>query len=99
MHLFPKTHFDFLKMRWYFFAFSGLLIGASLVSIFTTGVKYGIDFTGGTLVQVTFQKPIKSAEVRTAIEKAGVSHEGLQHFTNTNTFQIRIQADPSRSAE
>jgi len=99
MHLFPKTHFDFLKMRWTFFIFSGLLLGACLVSIFTRGVKYGIDFTGGTLVQVTYEKPIKPADVRAAIEKAGVHHEALQHFTDTNTFQIRIQADPNRSAE
>ncbi len=99
MHLFPKTHFDFLKMRWVFFAFSGILLGASILSIFTRGVKYGIDFTGGTLVQVTFKDPIKPAQVRAAIEKAGVRHEGLQHFTDTNTFQIRIQSDPTRSAE
>jgi preprotein translocase subunit SecF len=99
MHLFPKTHFDFIKMRWPFFIFSALLIGGSVVSIATKGVKYGIDFTGGTLVQLTFEKPLETKDLRKAFEKAGVVEPGIQHFTGTNTYSVRIQSDVKRSAE
>ena len=99
MHLFPKTHFDFLRLRWTFFVISGLLLGGSLVSLATKGVRKGIDFTGGTIVQVSFEKPVEVKDLRAAIEKAGVHDFGLQHYTGTNTFAVRIQADLKRSAE
>src|SRR5437867_2308315 len=101
MHLFPKTHFDFLGNRWTFFAISGLLLGGSVVSLATRGVKYGIDFTGGTVIQVSFEKgkPMELADLRKAVEKAGMANAGLQSYLGTNTFSIRTQADVRQSAE
>jgi preprotein translocase subunit SecF len=98
MHLFPKTHFDFLKMRWAFFACSAIIIGGSIASIATRGVKFGIDFTGGTVVQVTFEKPLELKDLRPVVDKV-VPNAAIQHFTGTNTFSIRIQSDVKRSAE
>lgn len=99
MHLFPKTHIDFLGMRWKFFLISGLLLGGSLLSLVTRGVKYGIDFTGGTVVTVTFEKPLELSALRLAATKAGMQDPGLQQYTGSNTFVIRIQADVTQSAE
>jgi preprotein translocase subunit SecF len=99
MHLFPKTHFDFLKMRWGFFVVSGILLGGSVISLATRGVKYGIDFTGGTVVQLTFDKPVEVKELRSAVEKAGIDNPAIQHYTDSNTFSVRIQSDAKRSAE
>ena len=99
MHLFPKTHFDFLKMRWGFFVVSGILIAGSVVSLATKGVKYGIDFTGGTVVQLTFDKPVEVKTLRGAMEKAGIDNPAIQHYNDTNTFSVRFQADAKRSAE
>ncbi len=100
MQLFhQKTQIDFLGLRYKCFVISGLLLGTSLVSLVIWGVKYSIDFTGGTTVQVTFNQPVEVQAVRTAIEKAGMSNAVLQHYTDTNTFLIRIQADVQRSAE
>ncbi|MBI3553656.1 MAG: protein translocase subunit SecF [Elusimicrobia bacterium] len=99
MQLFPKTHFDFLGLRWKFFALSGLLLGGSVVSLMTRGVKYGIDFTGGTVVTVTFEKPLELSRLRYAAAQAGMQDPGLQQFTGTNTFVIRIQSDVKQSAE
>jgi preprotein translocase subunit SecF len=100
MQLFrQKTQIDFLGLRHRFFVISGLLLGTSLVSLAVWGVKYSIDFTGGTTVQVTFNQPVEVQEVRAAIEKAGMSNAVLQHYTDTNTFLIRIQADVQRSAQ
>ena len=99
MHLFPKTYFDFMKLRWYFFAVSAVLLGGSLLSLATRGIKYGIDFTGGTVVQVTFEKPLELKQLREVVEKVGIQNAALQHYTASNTFSIRIQSDIKRSAE
>ena len=100
MQLFrQKTHIDFLGLRYTFFVISGVLLGASLLSLAVRGVKYSIDFTGGTTVQVTFNQPVEVQQVRAAIEKAGMANAALQHYTDTNTFIIRIQADAQRSAQ
>jgi preprotein translocase subunit SecF len=100
MHLFPKTHFDFLAWRWRFFTLSGILLGGSVLSLATKGIKYGIDFTGGTVLQITFDKPMELARLRAAIEKAGLENAAIQHFAGgaQDTFSIRVQADPSQSA-
>src|SRR5579883_668970 len=99
MHLFPKQHFDFLGKRWTFFAISGLILGASVVSLFTRGVKYGIDFTGGTTIQLTFDKPLELGKLRAAADKAGWKNAAIQSYTGTNSFSIRVQAEAAQSAE
>src|ERR1700733_9530462 len=101
MHLFPKTHFDFLEMRWKFFALSGLLLGGSVVSLATKGIKYGIDFTGGTVVQLSFAKPLDLGHFRSAADKAGIDNAALQSYEGTArpTFAIRIQSDIKQDAE
>jgi len=76
-----------------------VLIAASFVSLAVRGVKYSIDFTGGTTVQVTFNQEVAVDQVRAAIEKAGIRNAALQHYTDTNTFLIRVQADVQASAE
>jgi len=99
MQLFrQKSHIDFLGLRYKFFLVSALLIGASFLSLAVRGVKYGIDFTGGTTVQVTFDQPVQAEDLRAAVERAGITNAGLQHYTDTNTFLIRIQVDVQRSA-
>jgi preprotein translocase subunit SecF len=100
MQLFhQKSHIDFLGLRYTFFIISGVLIAASFLSLAVRGVKYSIDFTGGTTVQVTFDQPVEVQDLRAAVEKAGFTNAALQHYTDTNTFLIRIQADVQRSAE
>ena len=100
MQLFhQKTHIDFLGLRYKFFIISAVLLGASFISLAVRGMKYSIDFTGGTTVQVTFEKPVQAEDLRAATEKAGIPNAMLQHYTDTNTFLIRIQADVQRSAQ
>ncbi len=101
MHLFPKTQIDFLEMRWKFFALSGLILGGSVVSLATRGVKYGIDFTGGTVVQLSFDKPLDLGHLRDAVGKSGIENPGIQSYEGTAkpTFSIRIQSDIKQDAE
>jgi len=52
-----KTNINFIKMRYMFFAISGAIILSGIISLAVRGVNLGLDFTGGTLVQVKFDKP------------------------------------------
>ncbi len=93
-----RTNIDFVGKRWMFFAFSGFMILGSAVSVATKGLVYGIDFTGGTVLQVTMAKPITLGELREKVEESGIPDASIQSYSGTNTFSIRIKADAANSA-
>ena len=61
-----NTNFDFISARKVSYIVSGALILISLVSIFTKGFTYGVDFTGGRTYVVRFDKPVTAEEIRQA---------------------------------
>jgi len=61
-----NTHVDFLGARKWAYLFSGVLILISIVSIFTKGFTYGVDFTGGRTYVVRFDQPVTAEAVREA---------------------------------
>lgn len=101
MHLFPKTHLDFLGKRRMFYVISAILLGGSAVSLMTHGVKYGIDFTGGTEAQISFEKPIDLSKVRAAADKAGMHNAALQSYVGgtKSAFSIRMQAETAEAVD
>ncbi|MDO8733951.1 MAG: protein translocase subunit SecF, partial [Elusimicrobiota bacterium] len=91
MQFFKKTNFDFVGKRSIFFGLSGLLILISVISIFFhKGLNFGIDFTGGTLVQLKFSKSIPLSDIRSVLLKNGINCE-LQDFPQQNSVIIRIK--------
>ncbi|MFA5161016.1 MAG: protein translocase subunit SecF [Elusimicrobiales bacterium] len=88
--LIPKTDIDFVAKRWIFFGISITLMAAGIISVAVKGLNFGLDFTGGTLVQVQFDKPAAIGEVRAALEKAGIS-ASLQSYTGRNSFAISVK--------
>ena len=63
-----NTNIDFLGGRKWSYLISGALILIALVSMFTKGFTYGVDFTGGRTYVVRFDKPVTAEEVRSAVE-------------------------------
>ena len=61
-----NTHFDFIGARKWSYIISGILILISLVSIFTKGFTYGVDFTGGRTYVVRFDKSVTAEQIREA---------------------------------
>lgn len=61
-----NTSFDFIKARKVSYMVSGIIIVISLVSIFTKGFTYGVDFTGGRTYVVRFDKPVTAEQIREA---------------------------------
>jgi len=84
--LLPKTNIDFLKYRKVYYTLFALLIVGGIICFATKGFNMGIDFTGGTMVQVKFDKPVEMAQVRNALSATGANSE-LQSFGD-NSFAI-----------
>lgn len=86
MNIFPKTHIDFLKYRKVYFTLFALVLIAGGFCFFTKGFNMGIDFTGGTMVQVQFASPVDMSRLRSALTATGANSE-LQSFGD-NTYSI-----------
>ena len=92
----PKDHdfgrFDFVKWSPVMGGISLLLTVIALVLIFTKGLNYGIDFVGGTEIQVRFDKAVDVHELRKSIEEGGVAEPEIQSFGGSNEYLIRLSS-------
>ena len=86
MNLLPKTHIDFLKYRKVYYTLFAVLLIGGVICFFTKGFNMGIDFTGGTMVQVQFNAPMEMAQLREALTATGANSE-IQSYGN-NAFSI-----------
>jgi preprotein translocase subunit SecF len=94
MEFFKNTHVKFVDMRRIGYAFSGTLILIGIISlILHGGPRYGIDFTGGTSLQLKFEKTITAADLRNSIGKIGYSGAEIKHIgaAAENEFIIRVE--------
>ena len=88
--LIKKTSINFMAKRFIFFAISGVMISAGIISLAVKGANLGLDFTGGTLLQLRFEKPVSIAQVREAMSKAGLE-TAIQSFTDRNAYQLKVK--------
>ncbi|MBI3597616.1 MAG: protein translocase subunit SecF [Nitrospirae bacterium] len=89
-----KTNIDFIGKRNYAFIFSGLLVSLGLVTLVQIGrgqANLGIDFAGGTAVQLKFEQPIKIDDARRVLSASGFPDAELQEFTNGNRLLVRVK--------
>ncbi len=88
----PGTYIDFMRHRRPVIAVSLLLVVASIVSVFVPGPNYGIDFRGGTELQLGFTGPVTSGELRQTLESLGYERPDVVAVEETpNEFIIRVQ--------
>lgn len=88
------TNIDFIGKRWFCYAFSFLFLAAGAVSLFKKGgPNWGIDFTGGNLVEIQFQSPVSLEEIRKALRENGVEKAEIQSLPEIHAFIIRIKPD------
>jgi preprotein translocase SecF subunit len=89
-----RTNIGFIKNRYKAYAFSLLLFVITFISLaLHGGLKMGVDFTGGTLLQVHFNDPISTDDLRLALSQAGLAGAEIQKIKDTelikNAFLIR----------
>lgn len=66
------------------------LIGISLVSLFARGINFGLDFTGGTLVEVRYAEQVSVDEVRGQLAEVGIEDTTVQYFGTSRDIMIRL---------
>ena len=88
--LFKPTHFDFMQHRRAAMIFSSVLILISLASVLVQGLKLGIDFTGGILLEVGYQEAAELQQVRSTLDQAGFGDATVQLFGTPKDVLIRL---------
>ncbi len=90
-----KTNIDFMGKRTIAFVFSGILVLLGLVALVQIGrgqANLGIDFAGGSAVQLKFESPFAIESVRKLLEANGLGQAELQEFVSENKLLIRVKA-------
>jgi len=86
----PQRVYHFMKLRYYFGAFSAITIVVCVGSLFIRGLNFGLDFTGGTLVEVQFADPVVPDKVRSTLAGAGLPDAVVQNFGTERDVLIRV---------
>ena len=92
LHLIPiVTKFDFMRLRWISISVALLLTIGAIAAIGVKGFNYALDFTGGTVVELRFQKPADINGVRERLEAAGYGSAQVQSFGSGSDLLVRLQ--------
>lgn len=97
-----KTNIDFMGKRRIAFGVSGLLVALGIlavVQIMLGSANLGIDFAGGTAVQLKFDKPLQIEMARTVLTEHGLDDAELQEFTQDNKLLIRVKTETTIEEE
>ncbi|MEL0583337.1 MAG: protein translocase subunit SecF [Candidatus Thiodiazotropha sp. (ex. Lucinoma kazani)] len=84
------THYDLMGKRSLALIFSGVLLLTALVAIIVRGLNFGIDFTGGTLVEVGYPQAVELSVVRDALNQDGFGDAVIQHFGTPRDVLVRL---------
>lgn len=92
------THIDFLGKRKLALVISIILIVISIAALMVRGLNFGIDFTGGTLVEVGYDQPVAVEAVRTTLLDADYQDAVVQHFGTSKEVLIRMPPVDAKDA-
>lgn len=85
-----ELNFDFMKLRNVAMLFSAILLIVSIASLATRGLNLGLDFTGGTLLEVSYQQPADIEKIRAQLDSSGFVNSTVQHFGSETDVLIRM---------
>ena len=94
----PDTNFQFIALRKRAYVVSILLILAAVASLAVQSLNFGIDFVGGTLIEVRTKGPADIAAMRQTLSALDRGEVGLQEFGQPTDVLIRIQQQPGGDA-
>ncbi len=89
--------YNFMGLRKFALAFSILMLVASVVSLSTKGIVFGLDFSGGTQIEVGYEKPADVKVLRQQLVSAGFESPVVVHFGAETDVLIRLQGEPDQT--
>lgn len=92
----PGTTFDFIGRRWIAISASAVLIVIGLLTAGIRGLNYGIDFAGGTLVELRMPRDVDIEDVRRELRGIGMGDSTIQHYGSKDEILIRMMRSPKR---
>ncbi len=105
MELFPSnSNFNFMRVRMVSLAIAFLIMVVAFAAMGINGFNYALDFTGGTVAEVRFAKPIEPEALRVRLQAAGFESPVVQTFGTGNDIVIRLKprkgdGDAARSGD
>ncbi|MGL6261154.1 protein translocase subunit SecF [Vibrio sp. WXL210] len=90
---------DFMRWSKMAFILSVLMIGAAFATLSTKWLNWGLDFTGGTLIEVGFDQPANLEEIREALDAQGFGDATVQNFGSARDVMVRLRPRDDMSGE
>ncbi len=93
VRFFANANYDFIGVRKYAYAVTAAVMIPGLILLGISGLNYSIEFTGGTLVQITTvgEKPIDAGQIRSALDAGGLRGAEVQNFGSDREFVVRAR--------
>ncbi|MDY0207578.1 MAG: protein translocase subunit SecF [Pseudomonas sp.] len=88
-----KRVINFMGVRYIAFAFSLIMIVASLGSLAVKGLNFGLDFTGGTLIELNYEQAADLNKIRSQLQEGGYPDAVVQSFGAVNDVLVRMPGD------
>ena len=99
IELFHQPNYNFIGRRKWAYIISLAITLLGLLSLATRGLHYDIDFTGGTLVQVRFEKPPSVGTIRAGLGRIKLGESIIQEFGDPREYIIRVPLSSASSEE
>jgi preprotein translocase subunit SecF len=91
LQIFVNANYDFVgKRKWFYVASAGFMLLSLATILYHGGLNYGIDFTGGALVQVRYDKPASVDLVRKGLDEIKLGTAVIQQFGDAQEYLIRL---------
>ncbi len=91
MRIFENINYDFLGKRKIFYMVSAVLLFLGLLNIVVRGLKFGIDFNGGSEIVLEFQNPVDLGNIRTQLENVGLGNVEVKTYGADNRILVRTE--------
>ena len=89
--------YNFMGLRKYAVIFSSLLLAVSVWSLYSQGLVLGLDFSGGTQIEVGYEQPADVSALRQQLATAGFENPVVVHFGSETDVLIRLQGEPDQA--
>ena len=93
-----RFNFDFMGKRRIAAVFSAVLLSVSLLSLVTQQLNFGIDFTGGTLVEIGYRETVELEQVRELLAATEFSAASVQYFGSARDILVRVAGVEGRNS-